>query len=262
MQHDARNRGDLSGQCVPTASAVQSALPRAADAGRSAAVWNTLPVSAQQIIAAVEALHRLERRQCMYPLDESFRAELRFFAFLLGNGTLIPKDADFAAIDYADCTLQDDQVIGTVFAVYLNNLHHRREDVDSSVAIERAAQWLAHHCEPSYRLVQPFAAWELQPATEAQTLVDVIKTYTRALGDGSCAQDILADINYRPHLVEYGSFLEQIIAIFTNVLRVDDEQIVQNGSQAEQRAAQYIRQELDPAYQVIPPFADWEVILL
>jgi hypothetical protein len=198
----------------------------------------------------------------MYPLDESFRSELRFFAFLLGNGTLIPKDADFAAIDYADCTFQDEQVIGMVFAVYLNNLHQMREDADPSTAIERAAQWLAHHCEPSYRLIQPFEAWELQPAAQAQTSVAVIKTFTRALGDGSCAQDIVANINYRPHLIEYGSFLEQIIAIFTNVLRVDDEQIVHNSYHAEQRAAQYIRHELDPAYEVVPPFADWEVVLL
>jgi hypothetical protein len=33
MQPDARNRGDLSRQGVPTVGAVQSVLPRAADAG-------------------------------------------------------------------------------------------------------------------------------------------------------------------------------------------------------------------------------------
>lgn len=57
------------------------------------------------------------------------------------------------------------------------------------------------------------------------------------------------------------SALEQVYAIFANVLEIDGAGAVTNARQAERRAAQYIRSYVDPAYVVEPPFADWEVEL-
>jgi hypothetical protein len=198
----------------------------------------------------------------MNPLDEDFRSDLRYFAFYLGNGTLIPKDADFDSVDYTDCAIQKDDTIGSTFAVYLNNKRRYPHKAGPYPAKERAAQWLVHRCDPAYQVIRPFEAWELEPASTEMTITDVIKAYTRSLGNGTSAPTILTDIDYIPSLIEHGSFLEQIVAIFTNVLRVDDDHLVRNIEQATLRAAQYIRNYINPAYEIVPPLADWEVELL
>ena len=50
-------------------------------------------------------------------------------------------------------------------------------------------------------------------------------------------------------------------AIFLNVLDVDAEGHVANGSNAMRRAAQYLRWYCDSQYHVEPPFAAWETEL-
>lgn len=70
--------------------------------------------------------------------------------------------------------------------------------------------------------------------------------------------DLLEDIDYRPALMEFGSNLERVFAIFANVLEVDDSGRVTNYDHAEYRAAQWIRSYCDEQYQVEPPFEDWE----
>ena len=198
----------------------------------------------------------------MQPLDEDFRSDLRFFAFYLGNGTLIPKDADVDAVDYTDRATQKDDTIGTVFAVFLNTKRRYLHSPGPYSAEERAAQWLIHRCDPTYQVIRPFEPWELEPASREMTSTDVIKSFSESLGNGTLAPAILADIDYVPSLIEYGSFLEQIVAIFTNVLRVGDDQQVSNSEQAVLRVAQYIRNYMDSTYVVAPPFAGWEVELL
>jgi hypothetical protein len=58
-----------------------------------------------------------------------------------------------------------------------------------------------------------------------------------------------------------GSLLEMLFAIFGNVLRIDDQQHVTNQAYATRRAAQYLRHELDPLFDITPPFAAWETEL-
>lgn len=73
--------------------------------------------------------------------------------------------------------------------------------------------------------------------------------------------DLLEDFDYRPVLMAYGSGLEQVFAIFANVLDVNEAGQVTNDGDAEYRAAQWIRRVCDSTYRVDPPFADWEVEL-
>jgi len=51
------------------------------------------------------------------------------------------------------------------------------------------------------------------------------------------------------------------MAIYANVLRVDESGVVLNPRRAEMRAAQWIRSYVDRSYTVDPPFAQWEVEL-
>ncbi len=81
------------------------------------------------------------------------------------------------------------------------------------------------------------------------------------LANGTLCLDLLDGIDYRAELMDYGSALERVMAIFSNVLDVDDEGRVTNAGDTERRAAQYIRQLCDPAYTVLPPFQDWELDL-
>ena len=81
------------------------------------------------------------------------------------------------------------------------------------------------------------------------------------LANGTLCLDLLDGIDYRAELMAYGSALEQVMAIFSNVLDVDDAGHVTNAGDAEWRAAQYIRHLCDAAYTVRPPFADWELEL-
>jgi hypothetical protein len=81
------------------------------------------------------------------------------------------------------------------------------------------------------------------------------------LAEGTLVMDLLEGIDYRSVLLTYGSGLEQVFAIFANVLDVDEAGQVTNYPDAEYRAAQWIRRACDSTYQVSPPFADWELEL-
>jgi hypothetical protein len=89
-----------------------------------------------------------------------------------------------------------------------------------------------------------------------------IRLFSFYLGNGTLDHDVLDGIDYRPNLIEVGSELESVFAIFTNNLEVDDATgQVLNEHYATRRAAQWIRAYCDPAYTVDPAFEDWETEL-
>lgn len=57
------------------------------------------------------------------------------------------------------------------------------------------------------------------------------------------------------------SAIEQVYAIYVNVLEMDETGQVLNAKYAEKRATDYLRSYCDPTYEVSPPFEDWEVAL-
>jgi hypothetical protein len=89
------------------------------------------------------------------------------------------------------------------------------------------------------------------------------RSFAFCLANGTLALDILGDVgDYRPNLVEFGSELEMVFAIFTNVLEFDEGTgVPTNEAHAQRRAAQWMRSYVDPSYEVQPPFADWETEL-
>jgi hypothetical protein len=89
-----------------------------------------------------------------------------------------------------------------------------------------------------------------------------IRLFAFYVGNGTVNVELLDGIDYRPALMEFGSDLERVFAIFSNVLDVDEAGLVTNFDQASWRAAQWIRSYLDPDYTVQPPFEDWEFELV
>ncbi|HEY7278427.1 MAG TPA: hypothetical protein VH594_20835 [Trebonia sp.] len=81
------------------------------------------------------------------------------------------------------------------------------------------------------------------------------------LANGTIDMDLLEGIDYRPALMQFGSALEMVFTIFTNVLEIDEEGRVINADLAQERAAQWIRRYCDPSYHVEPPFEPWETEL-
>ncbi|MFF5019886.1 hypothetical protein [Streptomyces sp. NPDC001165] len=88
-----------------------------------------------------------------------------------------------------------------------------------------------------------------------------IRHFAFTLGNGTLDIQLLGDIDYRPALVAFGSELEMVFTIFTNLLEVDEGGTVTNYDHAARRAAEWIREYCDPDYVVEPAFADWETEL-
>jgi len=57
------------------------------------------------------------------------------------------------------------------------------------------------------------------------------------------------------------SAIEQVFAIFANVIELDVAGNVLNAKYAETRATSYLRAYCDPTFNVEPPFEDWEIAL-
>jgi hypothetical protein len=98
----------------------------------------------------------------------------------------------------------------------------------------------------------------------AQLPADVrasLRFFAFYVANGTIDMDLLEDIDYRPTLWEFGSALEMVFTIFTNILEIDEEGRVTNHGVAQERAAQWIRRYCDPSYRVEPPFESWETEL-
>jgi hypothetical protein len=80
------------------------------------------------------------------------------------------------------------------------------------------------------------------------------------LANGTVGHPLLDKIDYTCIFRE-PSALEQVMAIYANVLRVDEAGQALNPRAAEMRAAQWIRAYVDRSYVVDPPFVLWEVEL-
>jgi hypothetical protein len=81
------------------------------------------------------------------------------------------------------------------------------------------------------------------------------------VANGTVGLPLLENIDYWQTLRTEPSAMEQLYAIFANVIDMDDEGEVTNAKHAERRAAQWLRSYMDPTYEVSPPFEDWEIHL-
>ncbi|HEY4416829.1 MAG TPA: hypothetical protein VGO57_14150 [Verrucomicrobiae bacterium] len=86
-----------------------------------------------------------------------------------------------------------------------------------------------------------------------------IRTFSFWIANQSVGLPLLEGIDYSCIFKE-PSALEQVYAIFVNVLEIDETGLVINAKYAERRAAQYILQYVTGKV-VEPPFESWEVAL-
>ncbi|MGW5677958.1 DUF7677 family protein [Streptomyces sp. NPDC003860] len=81
------------------------------------------------------------------------------------------------------------------------------------------------------------------------------------LANGTIDLELLDGFDYQSTVFHSGSSLEQVFAIYGNVLEVDESGMVLNDGDAQYRVAQWIRACCDPSYRVEPPFEAWEMEL-
>lgn len=86
-----------------------------------------------------------------------------------------------------------------------------------------------------------------------------LRTFAYFMSSGT--HYMLKGVEYVDLYGEEPSALEQVYAIFVNVLELDENGQVLNAKYAEKRATDYLRSYCDPTHVVSPPYEEWETTL-
>lgn len=85
-----------------------------------------------------------------------------------------------------------------------------------------------------------------------------LRTFAYFMASG---HPLLAGVTYLDLYGQEPSAIEQVFAIYANVLELDEQGQVLNANYAERRATEYLREYCDPTYVASPPFEEWEIEL-
>ncbi|MFT5823974.1 MAG: hypothetical protein ACI8ZM_005240 [Crocinitomix sp.] len=86
-----------------------------------------------------------------------------------------------------------------------------------------------------------------------------LRTFAYFLSSGTHYQ--LKGIDYMKIYGEEPSAIEQVFAIYVNVIELDESGTVLNAKYAEKRAVDYLRSYCDSNFEVTPPYEEWEIEL-
>ena len=86
-----------------------------------------------------------------------------------------------------------------------------------------------------------------------------LRTFAYFMSSGT--QDTLKGVDFLSLYGNQPSAIEQVYAIFANVLELDENGQVLNAHYAQKRATDYLRAYCDPNFKVDPPYEDWETAL-
>lgn len=93
----------------------------------------------------------------------------------------------------------------------------------------------------------------------SESFSGALRTFAYFMASGTHYQ--LKGIDYIKLYGEEPSAIEQVFAIFANVIELDENGEVLNAKYAEKRAVDYLRSYCDPEFKVEPPYEDWETEL-
>lgn len=86
-----------------------------------------------------------------------------------------------------------------------------------------------------------------------------LRTFSYFMASGSHYN--LKDIDYLSLYGDEPSAIEQVFAIYANVIEMDEEGNVLNAKYADIRATDYLKQYFDANFKIEPPYEDWELAL-
>lgn len=85
-----------------------------------------------------------------------------------------------------------------------------------------------------------------------------LRTFAYFMASGT--HYMLADVDYISLYGDEPGAIEQVFAIFANVIELDSEGTVLNFNAAQKRATDYLREYCN-GEKVVPPYEDWEIAL-
>lgn len=88
-----------------------------------------------------------------------------------------------------------------------------------------------------------------------------LRKFSYWIANGTVGYPLMEGVDYLDIFGEEPSAIEQVYAIFANVIELDESGNVMNADYAQRRAAQYLRSYCDSSYFVDPPFEYWELEL-
>ncbi len=86
-----------------------------------------------------------------------------------------------------------------------------------------------------------------------------LRTFAYFMSSGT--QNTLEGVEYLSLYGKEPSAIEQVFAIYANVLELNEQGQIINAKYAEKRATDYLRQYCDRNFKVEPPYEEWEVAL-
>jgi hypothetical protein len=106
--------------------------------------------------------------------------------------------------------------------------------------------------------------------SHAAVAADLVNSHQMKLGDSfsgalrtfgyfmaSGTMNTLEGVDYLSLYGKEPSAIEQVFAIYANVIEVDTRGTVVNGKYAEKRSTDYLRAYFDPEFVVEPPYQEW-----
>src|SRR5260370_36437771 len=93
----------------------------------------------------------------------------------------------------------------------------------------------------------------------SSSLSGALRTFAYFMSSGS--HYMLEGIDYLSLYGKEPSAIEQVYAIFANVLELDENGQVLNATYAQKRATDYLRTFCDRRFKVDPPYQDWDLEL-
>ncbi|GAA4276371.1 DUF7677 family protein [Aquimarina mytili] len=199
-------------------------------------------------------------------LPYSIVSDIRFFAFYIGNETILAS----RNCHNINVVFETSDALGNMYAIKLfktydevgnspNTSEEIPSDKNSTDLIVEYVQELKekNKCED---LLLPFNKFR---SRNKENWRNVIVRFFNDFGLRDLKEKPLMEFNddYADGVINEGSPLEQLTAIFCNVLRFDEKYDVINEEWTRYRASQYIRYYNDDSYQITPPLKEWETIL-
>jgi len=190
-------------------------------------------------------------------------ADLRFFAFYIGNETILANVEPWRHYNI-EKVFEPGEALGHIFTINLYNRYNEKgERIRTGINVsQRIGQYIQSISEPDYQPDSPFTVEELNLGSMGDWR-EILVSFMRDFGKRNLQTAPLKGFvgDYAEDIINYGSGLEMLTAIIGNSIRLDSDYQVINEAWVRYRASQYIRAYQDLTYQVQPHFKEWETTL-
>lgn len=194
-------------------------------------------------------------------LPREIAGNLRFFAFYVGNETLLSGTE--LGVNYpVDIIFEPSEALGNIFALKLfrnyDSKGNVQENGDSIGTNLSATQLISNYIQSLNDNTKFPLSFERLQSPNKNNWRDVIVRFFKDLGLRNLQTEPLSNLSedYAECLLYEGGTMERLTAIFCNVLRMDEEFNVMNEEWTRYRASQYIRLMNDDTdqYEAFPLF--------